>query len=124
MWFFGGLLVVVIGAGCASKSDKQARQRAALMAAQQQQAAAMQQQQQQVNSSAVWVVGNVRNPSIPWTQDLTLRRALIEADYQGPGDPNQIVVLRNGSQPTTINAKDLLGGFDMPLQACDRVEVR
>src|SRR5579885_3198632 len=96
IWFFGCLLVVVIGSGCASKADKQAKQRAAFMAAQQQQAAAM--QQQQVNSSAVWVVGNVRNPSIPWTQDLTLRRALIEADYRGPGDPNQIVVLRNGSQ--------------------------
>ena len=66
--FIGCLLaVVIIGSGCASKSDKQARQRAAILAAQQQQAAAM---QQQVNSSAVWVTGNVRNPSIPWTVKL------------------------------------------------------
>ena len=113
------VLLVVVVAGCVSKSEMQAKQRAAFLAGQRQGAATA-----QVNANSVWVVGNVRNPSIPWTEELTLRQALIEADYQGPGDPGQIVVSRNGSQPTNISAQQLLNGFDIPLQAGDRVEVR
>ena len=72
----------------------------------------------------MWVVGNVRNPSIPWTEDLTLSRALVEADYLGAGDPGQIMVVRNGEAPKMVTAKQLLSGFDLPLLAGDRVEVR
>lgn len=113
------VLLVIAAAGCVSKSKMQAEQRAAFFAGEKQGAAVA-----QANSNSVWVMGNVRNPSIPWTPELTLRQAMIEADYRGPGDPSQIVVSRNGTQPTYISARDLLNGFDMPLQAGDRVEVR
>jgi len=113
------ILLALAAAGCVSKSKMQARQRAAFLAGEKQGVAVA-----QANSNVVWVMGNVRNPSIPWTPELTLRQALIEADYNGPGDPSQIVVSRNGAQPTEISAQELLNGFDMPLQAGDRVEVR
>jgi hypothetical protein len=72
----------------------------------------------------VWVVGGVKNQLIPWTQDLTLVRALIAAEYQGPGDPGQITVIRNGQPPIIVSAQQLLSGQDMPLAAGDRIEVR
>ncbi|HWF18844.1 MAG TPA: hypothetical protein VG754_06225 [Verrucomicrobiae bacterium] len=109
----------VLYAGCVSKSELKAKQRQAFLAGQKQGAVVA-----QANANSVWIVGNVRNPSVPWTPELTLRQALIEADVQGAGDPSQIVVLRNGGQPTSVSAQELLNGFDMPLQAGDRVEVR
>ena len=114
-----GILILLMGlTGCVSKSELKKKEREAYLAGQKQGVAA------QVNGSSVWVVGNVRNPSIPWTEDLTLRRALVEADYLGAGDPGQIVVLRNGRPPLILTARQLLSGYDMPLLAGDRVEVR
>ncbi|MDB6020972.1 MAG: hypothetical protein JWQ04_829 [Pedosphaera sp.] len=112
------LMLLLAGAGCVTKSELKSKERAAYLAGQKQAEA------QQLNASSVWVVGNVHNPSIPWTEDLTLTKALIEADYAGTGDPSQIVVLRNGRPPTYVSAKQLLGGYNMPLLAGDRVEVR
>lgn len=112
------LLVLIVVSGCVSNSELKKKERAAFLAGQRQGAA------RQINGSSVWIVGNVRNPSIPWTEDLTLRRALVEADYLGQGDPGQIVVVRNGQAPKILTAKQLLGGYDMPLLAGDRVEVR
>lgn len=113
------ILLAISGAGCVSKSEMKSRQRAAFLAGEKQGAAVA-----QVNATSVWVVGNVRNPTVPWTPELTLRQTLIEADYQGPGDPGEIVVSRKGSEPVNVSSQELLNGFDMPLQAGDRVEVR
>jgi len=113
-----GLLSVLVIAGCVSKSKSNAKARAAFFAGQQQGASA------QVNSNSVWVVGNVRTPMLPWSEDLTLAKALIAADYLGAGDPSQVVLLRSGQPPTFVSAKQLLSGFDLPLLAGDRVEVR
>lgn len=117
--FIGCLILLgVVAVGCVSKKEMQAKQQAAFLAGQQQGAA------MQAHATSIWVMGNVRNPNIPYTEGLTLRQALIQANYLGQGDPNQIIVMRNGSQPTTVSSQDLLSGFDMPLMAGDRVQIR
>jgi hypothetical protein len=118
----GFLLTVCLLAGCVTKSECNRRVRAAYLAGQNQ--ALQQDLAGQTNANSVWIIGNVRNPRIPWSADLTLARALVQADYQGAGDPGQIVINRNGNPPLYISAKQLLNGYDLPLLAGDRVEVR
>ena len=112
------LTLFLVVSGCTTKSKANAQARAAFLAGQARGMAAQSQE------PSVWIVGNVRRPVIPWTDDLTLAKALIEADYQGFGDPIQITVLRNGQPPVNINPKELLQGQDLPLAAGDRIEIR
>ena len=42
----------------------------------------------------VTIQGQVRNPVIPWTPDLTLAQALVLSDYFGERDPKSIVIFR------------------------------
>ena len=112
------LLLLLAVTGCVSNSAANARARAAFIAGEKQGEA------REINAMSVWVVGNVRTPVIPWAEDLTLAKALVIADYQGQGDPGQIVISRVGQPPIRINAQQLLDGFDLPLQAGDRIEVR
>ncbi len=114
----GGLLLLVLVAGCVSKAKSDAKARAAFFAGQQQGMA------EQAAANSVWVVGNVRTPIIPWSEDLTLAKALIAADYLGAGDPREIVLQRKGQPPRYVHVKQLLNGFDLPLVAGDRIEVR
>jgi hypothetical protein len=111
-------LTAILVAGCVSKSTANAKARAAYLAGQQQGMAMA------ATQNSVWVVGNVKNPIIPWTDDLTLIKAIVAADYLGEGDPGQIALLRNGQPTKSFTAKQLLGGFDLPLLAGDRIEVR
>ena len=69
-------------------------------------------------------MGNVKTPVIPWTDDLTLVKALILADYQGRGDPGQIVVIRKGQPSIYVSAEQLFNGYDLPLEAGDRIQIR
>ena len=72
----------------------------------------------------VWVRGDVKNQIIPWTEDLTLSRAIVAADYQSVFDPRAIVVVRQG-QVYRINPRDLLKGTDDPsLQPGDIIELQ
>jgi hypothetical protein len=112
------LLLPLLAAGCVSKADCDARAKAAFLAGQQHGMA------MQANASSVWLVGNVKTPVIPWTVDLTLAKALIAAEYQGANDPTQFTILRNGRPPQIVTAKQLLSGFDVPLQIGDRIEIR
>ena len=72
------LLVVALG-GCVSKSKANAQARAAYMAGQQQALARMQQTQTLGQGPCVTVNGEVRNRVVPWTQGLTLAKAVIAA---------------------------------------------
>ena len=69
----------------------------------------------------VTFIGQVRNPSIPWTEGLTLARAIINAGYMGK-DPQQIMIVRN-SQAVPVDPKALLAGEDIPLQAGDLIQI-
>jgi hypothetical protein len=78
---------------------------------------------QQAQTPSVTLQGTLRNPVIPWTQDLTVAKAIVAADYYGSGDPRQIILVRQGIA-TRIDPKKLLTGEDPPLQPGDILEVR
>ena len=81
----------------------------------------MQRQMQQ--EPAVFVRGEVRNPVIPWTEDLTLARAILAADYVGRWDPHSFNLIR-GNRTKRFSAAMLLSGEDAPLEPGDVIEVR
>jgi hypothetical protein len=114
------LALAMILAGCVTKSKAKADAREAFIAGQQQAMALARMQQSQ--GPTVTVVGQVRNGIIPWTQDLTLARAIVNAGYFGASDPHQIVIVHNG-QATTIDSKQLLNGDDVPVQAGDVIQI-
>ena len=112
------LLFALALAGCTTKSSARSQARAAYAAGQQQ---ALERVLQSRNS--VTVIGTVRNPLVPWTEDLTLARALVAADYYARGNPREIIIVRNG-QPLTVDPKRLLQGEDIPLEAGDVVNIK
>ena len=118
----GALLLAVALEGCVSKSKADAQARAAFMAGQQQALARMQQAQTQGQGPSVTVNGEVRNRVVPWTEGLTLARALLAADYYGTADPGQIIIVHNGIA-TQVEPKQLLTGVDIPLQPGDIVQL-
>ena len=120
--FCGALLVAVTFGGCVSKSKADAREREAYLAGQQQAAARMQQAQMQGQGPCVTVNGEVRNRVVPWTEGLTLAKALVAADYYGAADPGQILIVHNGIA-TRIEPARLLSGVDIPLQPGDIVQL-
>ena len=115
------LLVVALG-GCVSKSKANAQARAAYMAGQQQALARMQQTQTLGQGPCVTVNGEVRNRVVPWTQGLTLAKAVIAADYYGAKDPGQLIIVHNGIA-NRVDPKQLLSGVDIPLQPGDIVQL-
>ncbi len=71
----------------------------------------------------VTVSGSVRNTEIPWTQGLTLARAIVAAEYTGADDPAEIIITRNGEQGS-VDPQALLQGADVPLEAGDAITIR
>jgi len=112
------LILATLPSGCTTKSKANAAARAAYSAGQQQ---TMERMLQARNS--VTVMGLVRNPLVPWTQDLTLAKALVVSDYYGKANPREIVIVRSG-QPMPVDPKQLLAGEDVPLEAGDVVRIR
>ena len=107
-------------AGCVSKSKADARARAAFIAGQQQALTRM--QQTQLQGPSVTLNGEVRNRVVPWTEGLTLAKAVVAADYYGATDPAQIIILHNGIA-TRVEPQQLLSGVDIPLQPGDIVQL-
>ena len=106
-------------AGCVSKSKSQEEARKAFIAGQQEAIRHMQQNQ----TPTVTFIGPVANPTVPWTQDLTLAQALISASYTGRSDPAEILLIRRGVAQR-VDLKKLLAGEDIRLQPGDIVQVR
>src|SRR5260221_8335889 len=75
------ILVAMTLTGCVTKSKAKADAREAFIAGQQQAMAMARLQQAQ--GPTVTVVGQGRNKIIPWTQDLTLAQAIVNAGYFG-----------------------------------------
>ena len=116
------VLASVAFGGCVSKSKADVKAREAFLAGQQQAMMRMQQTQLQTQGPSVTVNGEVRNHVIPWTEGLTLAKALLAADYCGAADPGQIFIVHNG-RATRVEAKQLLTGVDIPLQPGDIVQL-
>jgi len=104
-------LVVLLGpAGCVSKSKARTDALAATVAAQQQSMALLGQQQ----GPSVQVRGPVRNPIVPWTEELTLAQAIVAAEYTGFARPRLIIITRGG-QVYRMSGLTLLRGREDPL---------
>ena len=52
--------------------------------------------QTQGQGPCVTVNGEVRNHVVPWTEGMTLAKAVVAADYLGAADPGQIIIVHNG----------------------------
>src|SRR5688572_26675809 len=71
----------------------------------------------------VFVRGDVKHPAIPWTEDLTVARAIVAAEYHALFDPLRIAVIRQG-RTYEIKPRDLLRGReDFPLEPGDLVVI-
>jgi hypothetical protein len=116
------LLLAVAFAGCVSKSKADAQARKAYIAGQQETMVRMQQAQAEGQGPCVTVNGEVRNRVVPWTQGMTLAKAIMAADYYGAADPGQIIVVHNGIA-RRIELQQLMSGVDVPLQPGDIVQL-
>ena len=106
-------------AGCVSKAKAKADAQAAYVAGQQQTMARM---QLQSASPSVKIIGNVSNNTVPWTEDLTVAKAIIAAGYLGRTDPGHIFLVRGG-RALPVDPKQLLTGQDIPLQQGDVLQI-
>jgi hypothetical protein len=103
--------------GCETKREAHLQEQQAYVAGQQQAL-----EQSKPKAPVVTFAGHVNHPVIPWTEDLTLSKAILAADYTGYLRPRLIRVNRKG-EITEIKTSALLDGQDMPLEAGDVVEV-
>ena len=68
--------------------------------------------------------GQVRNPLIPWTEDLRLSQALNAAEYLGRNDPMSIYILRGGKS-IYVSPRRLISGTNDPfLEPGDVIDIR
>lgn len=107
--------------GCVTKSAAQAREREAYAAGERH--ALMSMAQPASQSLNITIKGDVQNPTIPWTQDLTLAKAIVAAGYKGPTDPKTIIILRN-NRAIQVDPGKLLNGEDVPLLPLDIVALQ
>jgi protein involved in polysaccharide export with SLBB domain len=115
----GALVVAIAFCGCANKSKTKSQLRAAFIAGERQGMV----RAQQPGGPRVTIVGEVRNPVLVWSEDLTVAKAIVDAEYYGLHDPVSIVINRAGKE-IRINPKRLLAGEDFELQPGDVLEIR
>ena len=72
---------------------------------------------------SVIVKGNVRHPVLPWTEDLTVTRAIVQAEYLGLRNPLTISIQLQGERLFVDPARLLLGIIDPWLEAGDILEL-
>lgn len=72
---------------------------------------------------SVIVKGNVLYPVVPWTDSLTVTRAIVQADYIGQRNPLTISIMRQGERLFVDPARLQLGIIDPWLEAGDILEL-
>ena len=116
-----GLLVC----GCTSKATQRANVRAAYYAGQAQamHQIDLEQNPQPAPGNTVAILGPVQYPSLTWTSDLTVTKAIVAADYVDPGSPSQITVYRQHTS-FTVDPQSLLNGEDVALLPGDVLKLQ
>ena len=114
----GWLLLVLALSGCTTRSKAKAQAQAAFAAGQQQALDQMRDAQR----TNIRVIGNVRNPDVPWAEGLTLAQAIVAAGCYDQRDPREVVLIRRGER-IAIDTKILLRGDDVPVEAGDTIEI-
>ncbi len=133
------LLLALAVCGCSSDAKTQLKIRRAYAAGEQaaraqmeqqqkQQQQQLEQQQQQMETQSgsdpmVRILGHVKNPMFPWSEGLTLGRALVQAQYEDNNTPRAITIYRN-NQPLQIDPQRLLQGQDFPLYPGDTIWIQ
>ena len=112
------VLLAIALTGCVTKSTAKAQAQQAYVAGQRQ---AFEHALQSKNS--VTILGPVRNQLVPWTEDLSLVKALVAAEYYSRNNPTEILIVRQG-RAIQVDVNQLLAGQDVPLQAGDLVNIR
>ena len=114
------LLLALALSGCTTKSKALAQSRGAFIAGQQRGFA---QAQAQATSTNVTFLGDVRNRSVEWVEELTLTQAIVAAEYIHARDPSSITITRQGRK-YEVSPKRLLKGQEDPyLEPGDVVEL-
>ena len=114
------LALSIAAAGCVSSKKAQMEARQAY-ANGQQQALQAQQGAQQAQGPVVFLQGPVRNPIVPWRDEMTLSEAIVDAVYTGFMNPRVVRVLRGGQVAGELRGIDLLHHQDMDLEPGDTV---
>lgn len=113
-------MILVFATGCVSKSTAQARAREAYLAGQRDaMASVLEQKSGQTNS--VTFIGPVNHPVVPWSEGLTLAKAILSAVYNSQTDPAMIII-RRPTEQIQVDPKRLLDGGDFPLKPGDVVQ--
>src|SRR5512141_1374604 len=109
-------LCLLVLLGCVSKAKARRDAQAAFMAGQQE--AAHRAQLQTVQGPSITVNGPVNKPVLPWTEDMTLAKAIVAAEYTPPGEPAEIFLVRSG-RAFRLDLQQLFSGRDVPLEPGD-----
>lgn len=117
----GLLVVVALGVAACTTTSRARRDAQAAFEAGQRQAQEARQTQQ---SPVVYFRGPVRKPTVPWTEDLTLAKALLQAEYTGLWDPHLILLTRKGETHRIDPRRLLSGQEDVLLKPDDLIEVQ
>ncbi len=73
---------------------------------------------------SVIVKGNVKYPVIPWTEDLTVAKAILTAEYLGVRDPLTIIIRRQGDRMFVSPTRLVHGVVNPWLEPGDILEIR
>jgi hypothetical protein len=71
----------------------------------------------------VIVKGNVRHPVLPWTEELTVTKAIVQAEYLSHRNPLTISIRRQGERLFVDPARLMMGMIDPWLEAGDILEL-
>ena len=72
---------------------------------------------------SILVRGNVKYPVIPWTRDMTVAKAILEADYLSARDPLTIIIRRHGDRIFVSPTRLMHGTINPWLEPGDILEI-
>src|SRR6188508_2420750 len=105
--------------GCVTKAKARQDAQAAFIAGQQE---ATRRAQTAGQGPSVTINGPVNTPVLPWTEDLTLAKAIVQAEYTAPGEPAEVLLVRSG-RAFRLELQQLFSGHDVPLQPGDIIQL-
>ena len=112
---------VALAAGCVSQKQADADARAAFFSGQATALNQLRLQQAAPEVPVVTILGSVKNRTVPWTEDLSLVRALVAAEYVGAADLFSITITRAGKVMPVSPRQLLAGSVDPALEPGDVV---
>ena len=72
---------------------------------------------------SIVVRGNVKYPVIPWTHDMTVAKAILEADYLSAREPLTIIIRRRGDRIFVSPTRLMHGTINPWLEPGDILEI-